>query len=63
MGRMEEGRRKGGRKGKGEKERKKGEGKREEMSCYPEDQVSGLALGAPLNHSESPFLYSVKWAQ
>lgn len=29
MGRMEEGRRKGGRKGKGEKERKKGEGKRE----------------------------------
>lgn len=40
-----------------------GEGKREEMSCYPEDQVSGLALGTPLNHSESPFPYSVKWAQ
>lgn len=40
-----------------------GEGKREEMSCYPEDQVSGLALGAPLNYSESPFPYSVKWVQ
>lgn len=39
------------------------EGKREAMSCYPEDQVSGLALGAPLNHSESPFPYSAKWAQ
>lgn len=40
-----------------------GDGKWKVMSCYSEDQVSGLALGAPLNHSESPFPYSAKRVQ
>lgn len=40
-----------------------GDGKWKVMSCYPEGQVSGLALGASLNHSESPFPYSEKWVQ